>query len=98
MHISSLLKGPFHGYHAVFFFFLKFYQCPESGFAYPGDDPGHLTSLSGFGLAYDINMDFKAIQNDRFRKKNILHFWPFVKYRSCIFSSSITTFKHFLAY
>jgi len=39
-------------------------------FAYytPGTAPGHLTSLSGFGLARNNYMDFKAIQDDHFCK------------------------------
>ena len=34
---------------------LKFYHCPGVGlFPTPGTTPGHLTSLSGFGLACNI--------------------------------------------
>ena len=53
---------------------LKFYHCPGVGhLPTPGTTPGHLTSLSGFGLACNI-------QGDHFRK-NLLRFWPLDKYR-----------------
>ena len=59
---------------------LKFYRLPGIGhLPTPRTTLGHLTPF----------LARKAIPVDHFHK-NLLRFCPFVKYKSCIFSSSIT--------